>query len=113
MRWRTISGREYLYHNVSQSKRSLGPRSAETERILEDFTSQSLRVQERLRKLKERIKAMAPLNRAMGIGRVPTLAARILRSSMKLVCWDDTCSSLALMLCLLTRPRQASSSVPA
>jgi hypothetical protein len=79
MHWRHIRGRDYLYHNVGKAKRSLGPRDARTEQILREFTEQSNRVKERLETLDGRIKAMAPVNRAMGLGRVPSLAARILR----------------------------------
>jgi hypothetical protein len=75
MHWRRISGQEYLYRVVGKEQRSLGPKSSATEAIKADYD----RLKHRIASLNRRIKEMARVNRAMGIGHVPTIAARILR----------------------------------
>lgn len=79
MHWRKVSGREYLsrkYHKVWQQ---LGPRSPQTEKIKQDYTIQRTALRTRLTKLAKRLDDMAAINKAMGLGRVPTIAARVLR----------------------------------
>src|ERR1700687_5314734 len=78
MHWRKVGGREYLsrkYHNVWQQ---LGRRSPKTEQIKEDYTTQRTALRPRLTRLAKRLDSMATLNKAMGLGRVPTIAARVL-----------------------------------
>jgi hypothetical protein len=79
MRWRRVGGSEYLYHLVGKVEHSRGPRSPETERIKADHDSHRDRLKQRLATLVGRMEEMVRVNRAMGIGRVPKLAARILR----------------------------------
>jgi hypothetical protein len=79
MYWRKVRGREYLsrkYHNVWEQ---IGPRSPDTEKIKEDYTAQRTNLRSRLSRLAKRLDDMAPLNKAMGLGRVPGIAARVLR----------------------------------
>ncbi len=75
MRWKPVNGREYLY----RGDKSLGLRSPETERIKADYTDQRTKLRARLTRLENRLEEMRPVNRAMGLGRVPAIAARVLR----------------------------------
>jgi hypothetical protein len=75
MRWKVVNGKEYLY----RGEKSLGLRSAETERIKADYTDQRTKLRARLTRLENRLEEMRPVNRAMGLGRVPAIAARVLR----------------------------------
>ncbi len=79
MRWRRVAGAEYLYLIAGKVERSLGVRSPATERIKSDHDHHRDRLKRRLATLDARIKEMARINRAAGLGRVPTTAARILR----------------------------------
>lgn len=75
-RWRTICQRDYFYIGG----KSLGARSPETEAQFEAYSGEREALQSRLTKLKARLVAMAPVNRALRLGRVPRLPARILRA---------------------------------
>lgn len=79
MRWKTIKGRQYLYRRVGRRDVSLGPRSAETETQKLSFDAGKSDGQAIHDGARRRIEEMAPVNRAMGLGRVPLIAARILR----------------------------------
>jgi hypothetical protein len=79
MHWRRRAGGEYLYHVVGKAEHSLGPRSAETEQLKADHDSHRDRLRGRIDTLDGRMREMARVNRAMNLGRVPKLAARILR----------------------------------
>jgi hypothetical protein len=75
MRWKPVNGREYLY----RGDKSLGLRSPETERIKAEYADQRTKLRARLTRLENRLEEMRPVNRAMGLGRVPEIAARVLR----------------------------------
>jgi hypothetical protein len=79
MRWGERSGTEYLLRKTGQTETSLGRRSVETERAYEAFAKGRAENQDRLQGLTKRLEELAPVNRAMGLGRVPVIAARILR----------------------------------
>ena len=79
MSWKTLSGRDYLYRKVSGSAKSLGPRSPETEELKTAFEAGRERNAAMVRGLIKRIGEMAPVNRALRLGRLPRIAARILR----------------------------------
>jgi hypothetical protein len=79
MRWKHVNGKQYLYRIYNQVANSLGPLSAETLRIKEDYTEQRTRLRRRATTLEKRLKEMDPLNRASNIARMPETAARILR----------------------------------
>src|SRR4051812_44691148 len=79
MSWKRVSGHEYLYRKTDERWESLGPRSNETEHIHDRFRSGRQQAKERVRLLDERIRRNAPINRAMGLGRMPSVAARLLR----------------------------------
>ncbi len=77
--WNTSHGRRYLYEKREGKRRSLGRESSALieRKAQHDRVSKELRT--RLRPLNKRIETMAPVNRAIGIARLPTIAARILR----------------------------------
>jgi hypothetical protein len=79
MAWKARDGRDYLYRRTRRVEKSLGPRSEATEAIMAAFAAGKAEAEERVRGLRETLEAMAAVNRAMGIGRVPALVGRILR----------------------------------
>lgn len=79
MRWVEQGGREYLLRKRSRAETSLGPRSPETEGIHRQFLDGRTRVADEARALEARLEEMAPVNVALGLGRVPKLAARLMR----------------------------------
>jgi hypothetical protein len=80
MRWGKRIGTEYLLRKIGQTETSLGRRSVETERIYKAFMNGRVENRDRLEGLAKRLDELAPVNRAMGLGRVPVIAARILRA---------------------------------
>jgi hypothetical protein len=79
MRWAERHGADYLLRKIGRTETSLGRRSADTERIYEAFAKGRIESRDRLKGLTQRLNELAPVNRAMGLGRVPVIAARILR----------------------------------
>jgi len=86
MVWRNPPrGGEYLYRLTrngtpgSRKERSLGPRSAETERLFDDFHRGREQAMQSVRSLSDRLEQQARLNRALDLGRVPDPTSRILR----------------------------------
>ncbi len=75
LRWVTRKGADYLYRKTGKSERSLGRRSAETEAIVAEHNLN----RERRKRTSARLKAMARVNRALYLNRVPKDAALILR----------------------------------
>ncbi len=75
LRWVTRKGSDYLYRKTGKSERSLGRRSQETEALL---AAHNL-LRERRKQTGARLKAMARVNRALYLNRVPKDAALILR----------------------------------
>ena len=79
MRWVSVSGAQYLYRITGAVRNSLGRRSPETERIKTEYTEQRERLRGRRNRTAARIKDMDRVNRAHGLGRMPTIAAKVLR----------------------------------
>ncbi|MEY3012665.1 MAG: hypothetical protein RIT45_1400 [Pseudomonadota bacterium] len=79
MRWLQRSGRDYLHRKIGTRERSLGPRSAETEAAYDAFLAGRASAREAATQLAAEVERRAKILRAMGLGRVPTLTARILR----------------------------------
>ncbi|KQP36779.1 nucleotidyltransferase domain-containing protein [Methylobacterium sp. Leaf100] len=80
MSWKTVGGRDYLYRKRYEAWKSLGPRTPETEAMATGFHEGRAQLQERIAGLTARLDAMAPVNRALNLGRLPVIAARILRA---------------------------------
>jgi len=79
MRWVKRSSAEYLLRKTGRAETSLGARSDQTEAAYEAFVRGRAENRDRLNGLSARLDELAPVNRAMGLGRVPSIAARILR----------------------------------
>lgn len=80
IRWAERNGKEYLLRKIRKTETSLGPRNKETEAAYEAFLRGRSENSERLVGLSERLDKLAPVNVAMGLGRMPSIAARILRA---------------------------------
>jgi hypothetical protein len=83
MRWVTRNSVDYLLRKTGRTERSLGRRSPETENIYNAFGNGRAANRDRLKGLASRLNELAPVNRAMGLGRMPVTAARILRECDK------------------------------
>lgn len=79
MRWAVRNDVEYLLRKVGKEETSLGARNGDTEAIYAAFMEGRSANKEKLKSLAGRIDAMAAVNRAMNLGRVPVIAARIAR----------------------------------
>lgn len=79
MRWAERESGHYLLRKIGTAERSLGPRSPKTERAHDAFMSGREANTKLLKGVSARLDAMAPVNRAMGLGRMPITPARILR----------------------------------
>jgi hypothetical protein len=80
MRWVQREDTGYLLRKIGPSERSLGPRTDRTEAAFRAFVEGKTAADERRRNLRRRLEELAPINRAMGLGRVPAITGRILRS---------------------------------
>lgn len=80
MRWGERNGKEYLLRKIGKTETSLGLRNKETEAACEAFLRGRSENSERLVGLSERLDKLALVNVAMGLGRMPSIAARILRA---------------------------------
>lgn len=79
MRWVERNGAEYLLRKVRQVENSLGPRSSRTEKAFAAFSEGRAQNKDLLAGLSNRLNSLAKVNVAMGLGRMPAIAARILR----------------------------------
>ena len=77
--WNTSHGRRYLYEKREGRRRSLGRETPALIHHKAEHDKLSKELRARLRPLSKRIETMAPVNRAIGIARLPTIAAKILR----------------------------------
>ena len=84
MYWRVIHSKEYLYKYVTTSgikqSTSMGPRSADTEAIAEDFQEAKKDLQERVQAIEGRIRALAPIMRVLNLPAIDETAGKILRA---------------------------------
>ena len=85
MVWTKLKGREYLVRSAytksgQRRQTSLGLRSKETETIKQEFDRGRAEAQSRLQNLKDVIARQSAVNRALGLGRVPLIGAKIIRA---------------------------------
>jgi hypothetical protein len=80
MSWKTVAGRDYLYRKTGQAWKALGARSPQTETVHTQFHEGREETKRRLASLSQRLDELASINRAMQIGRMPILTARLLRA---------------------------------
>jgi len=81
MHWKKAKGRQYLFKTRDRYGygESLGPRSAETEKILADFQKAKKEATNRLTSLKNRLKEQSRFCKAAMIQRVPRIVTGVLR----------------------------------
>lgn len=82
MNWSGARNNHYLYRidGSGTVRRSLGPRSPATEKLKDEYTAQRRRLRERRSRLAKKLKQEAPINRAYRLGRVPNIAASVMRA---------------------------------
>lgn len=85
MVWQESKGTEYLarsyYDKVGiRRQTSLGPRSSHTESIKRDFESGRAEASAQFKEIDATLTRQGAVNRALGLGRVPLIGARIIRS---------------------------------
>lgn len=85
MTWVVSKGNEYLARSFYEKpglrkQKSLGARSPETEKIKSNFETRRAAANDVLENLREIMKRQAAVNRALGLGRVPQIGARIIRA---------------------------------
>ena len=79
LHWQSSKGNRYLYEKRHGLRKSLG---RETPALVQRKADHDLRrktVASTSKGLRTRLDRMAPVNRALNLGRLPTIAARILR----------------------------------
>lgn len=81
MKFESRGEAEYLIRRpyASSTRKSYGRRTPETEETLRAFLAGQARVQDQISGLRQQLSDRAPILRARGLGRVPLLAARVLR----------------------------------
>lgn len=85
MIWSELRGRDYLVRSAYgksgvRRQTSLGLRSDKTEAIKQEFDRGRAEAQDRLHNLKDVITRQSAINRALGLGRVPLIGAKIIRA---------------------------------
>jgi hypothetical protein len=78
-------GHEYLvrsYYDKAglRKQTSLGARSPETEKMKTDFEARRAAAEDRWKNLRDTMERQTAVNRALGLGRVPLIGARIMRA---------------------------------
>jgi len=81
MIWREISGGKYLIRTSTKGRhKSLGPESPDTLQIYKNFTVRKAEVADRLARIGKAADEQRRLNRALRVGRVPTVVVNVLNS---------------------------------
>jgi hypothetical protein len=81
MSWKTVGHREYLYRKTGDVWKSLGSRSPETEQTYTRFHEGRDALKARKSDLAAQLDQMAAVNRAMNLGRMPQLTAKLIRAA--------------------------------
>ena len=79
MSWKNVKDRTYLYRKTGDTWKSLGSADDRTREAHAAFHQGRNALRTRRDMLDQRLREMAPVNRAMRLGRVPVLSARIIR----------------------------------
>ena len=81
MYWKRQEGYQYLVKTFPDNRQErIGPRSPETERIYAEFTTRKSEVEGRLKSLRAALKDAERLNKALKVGRVPSMAVSVLQT---------------------------------
>ena len=84
MYWKTVKGRDYLYREYSSgSAKSLGGRTADTEKIIEEFKKGKKAAEQNLKQLNAAMATHARLNAALRVGRTPNVVVGLLEEIRK------------------------------
>ena len=79
MFWKTVKGSDYLVRTSARNaQKSLGPRNAETEAMYGSFTARKADAEARVKDLAAALQRHQRMNRALYVGRVPTVVVEIL-----------------------------------
>lgn len=79
MYWKTVKNSDYLYREYSSRQaKSLGVRTPETEKILEEFKKGKVTSEQNLKQLNAAIATHTRLNVALRVGRVPNVVVGLL-----------------------------------
>lgn len=79
MYWKTVNGSDYLVRTSARNaQKSLGPRSAETEAMYASFMARKEQSDTRVKSLAAAVQRQQRMNRALFVGRVPTVVVDIL-----------------------------------
>jgi hypothetical protein len=79
MKWKTVKDREYLVRVATGGgEKSLGPRTAETELLLNQFQARKNRLVERESSLRDELDRCRRRNKLESVGRAPDILVRIL-----------------------------------
>jgi hypothetical protein len=79
MVWKTVNGQDYLIRtSTTGGQKSLGRRSPESEAMHRSFIEKKQSVEERVSSLKATVVRHQRMNRALRVGRMPTIAVAIL-----------------------------------
>ncbi len=79
--WKRQDTHAYLVKTLSHGRQHrMGARSAETERIYQEFTAGKLAIETRARSLRDELKSAERLNKALKIGRVPAMVITVLQA---------------------------------
>jgi hypothetical protein len=77
--WRKIAEKEYLVLRTRGIRKHIGPRSPETEEYARQYNAERDRIISAQITTYAQLKRMAPVNRALQLGRMPNLTANIIR----------------------------------
>jgi hypothetical protein len=77
--WQTSRGKRYLCEQHGKVRKSLGRETPELREKKKRHDAKKKALTATFKSLKKRLDQMAPVNRALKLGRIPTIAARILR----------------------------------
>ncbi len=81
MYWKRQGDYEYLVRTQPDGRQGrIGPRSPETEKIQQEFSSSKAEVESRLRSLRAALKDAERLNKALKVGRVPSPVVAVLQA---------------------------------
>ena len=79
MYWKTVKDRDYLYREYSTGQaKSLGVRTSDTEKILDEFKKGKVAAEQNLKKLNAAIATHGRLNTALRVGRTPNVVVGLL-----------------------------------
>ena len=81
MYWKRQEGYQYLVKTLPDNRQQrIGTRSPETERIYAEFSARKSEVEARLKSLRAALKDAERLNKALKVGRVPSMVVSVLQT---------------------------------